>query len=213
MGNIISKKPSPAGAETGGGWERYLTAEEQETVLGEADLIRHGQRPECHWEKEGSATFWAPTSDFSLKCKLAELLVALEGGADPNEREAQPVRQLLCGRPLDLCLNDSRADSRGSLLNNVPVIQMLLDYGADPRLDPIPGWKGHVAVPLEPVAEAKLLAEVAKWGPMKDFYKEAYQVLKLAADRLDRLDRRHGTPGPEEDTGMGGPACREMGLG
>lgn len=94
-------------------------------------MIQQGYQPECHGKREGSAIFWASTSGYALRCKLAELLAALENGANPNEEESVLPVQLRSGRPLDLCLDDSKADMGGeSLLNNIPVIQMLLDYGA-----------------------------------------------------------------------------------
>lgn len=188
MGGFISKKADLADADTGDGWKCYLTTEQQECVLHEARSIKQGYQPQCHNKREGSAIFWASISRYSLQCKLAELLAALEDGADPNEQESEPIVQLRSGRPLDLCLDESKADfGEESILNNIPVIQMLLDYGADPRLDPIPQLKGKPPCPLQPVEEARRRAGVTK-GPVKEFYKEAYVILKKAADRLDTLD-------------------------
>lgn len=94
--------------------------------------------------------------------------------------------QLRSGRPLDLCLDESKADdSHTSLLNNIPVIQMLLDYGADPRLDSIPLMKGAIGCPREPVEIARIAAQVTEPGPRKEFFREAYQILKKATDRLN----------------------------
>lgn len=184
MGSYFSKTACPA--DDGEGWKRYLTVQEQESVLQEAQLIQQGCRPECHRKREGSAIFWAPGSEFAIRCKLAEILVALENGMNPNEEESQPMLQLRSGRPLDLCLNDSKAmNSDTSLLNNIPVIQMLLDYGADPRLDPIPIMKGACGLPLKPIEEVQNLAKFEEPGPMKRFYEEAYLVLKKATDRLN----------------------------
>lgn len=129
MGGYLSK--AAHSADDGQGWKRYLTVQEQESVLQEAQLIQQGYKPECHRKREGSAIFWASISGYALRCKLAELLAALENGADPNEEESSLPAKLRSGRPLDLCLDDSKADHADkSLLNNIPVIQMLLDYGA-----------------------------------------------------------------------------------
>lgn len=194
MGGIISKGACSDDVGTSKeGWKSYLTTEEVERVLQEAHLIQQGNRPECHGERQGSAIFWASTSCYSLRCKLAELLVALEDGANPNEEESMLPPQARSGRPLDVCLDDTKSDmAEKSLLNNIPVIQMLLDYGADPRLDPIPKLKGLPPCPLKPVEEAPRQARVAK-GPMKEFYEEAHRVLKKSADRLDRLDDAPGS--------------------
>ncbi|KKY30061.1 hypothetical protein UCDDA912_g10006 [Diaporthe ampelina] len=201
MGGIISKKGHLAGAEeTGEGWESYLTPEEQEAVLHEAHLIRQGHQPECHHQRQGSAIFWAPVSRYHLRCKLAALLAALQEGADPNEEESEPRLVLRSGRPLDLCLDYTKADvADQSLLNNIPVIQMLLDHGADPRLDPIPPLKHLPACPVKPVEQARREAAAAK-GPMKRFYEEAHRVLKKAADRLDWLDRLENVSSSDKST-------------
>lgn len=199
MGGIISKKADPADAETSEGWKSYLTTEEQEAVLREAHLIQQGHAVECHRQRKGGALFRVPNSGWALRCKLAELLAALENGADPNEREKQDFLQHCSGGPLDLCLDDSKSDmGEKSLLNNIPVIQLLMDYGADPRLDPIPQWKGRTLVPLKPVEQVQWLIKNTENGPMKRFYEEAYLVLKKGADRLDRLDKLGGTPGSEK---------------
>lgn len=62
---------------------------------------------------------------------------------------------------------------------------MLLDYDADPRFDPIPLLKQAQACPKPPVETARVRAEVSEPGPMKEFYREAYQILKKATDRLN----------------------------
>lgn len=111
MGGIISKAAYSADMETSTeGWKSYLTPEEVERILQEAHLIQQGHRPECHGERQGSAIFWASTSCYILRCKLAELLVALEDGANPNEEESVLPPQARSGCPLDMCLDDTKSD-------------------------------------------------------------------------------------------------------
>ncbi|KAH8765329.1 hypothetical protein F5883DRAFT_674530 [Diaporthe sp. PMI_573] len=200
MGGIIDKKEVSAGVETHHGWKTYLSTEEQESVLLEARLIEQGHQPGCHRRREGSALFWASSSGYGVRCKLAELLAALESGADPNAEQSEVVLHLRSGRPLDLCLDDSKADLAGeSLLNNIPVIQMLLDYGADPRLDPLPPLKGVPACPLEPVEEARRSAQWGE-GSMKAYFSDAYRLMRRAADALDRLESSPGSEKVTRDT-------------
>ena len=74
------------------------------------------------------------SSHNTVRCKLAVGLTALEDGADPDEEESGPTRQKRSDRPLDLCLDDSEADlAEESLLNKIPVIQMLLGYEAETK--------------------------------------------------------------------------------
>lgn len=104
MGGYFSK--TAHSADDGEGWKRYLTVQEQESVLQEAQLIQQGHQPGCHGKREGSAIFWAPVSRYALRCKLAEFLAALENGANPNEEESVWPPQARTGRPLDLCLDE-----------------------------------------------------------------------------------------------------------
>lgn len=96
MGGYFSKIAHSA--DDGEGWKRYLTAQEQESVLQEAQLIQQGYQPECHRKREGSAIFWASISGYPLRCKLAELLAALENGTNPNEEESVLPVQARSGR-------------------------------------------------------------------------------------------------------------------
>lgn len=112
---------------------------------------------------------------------------ALDAGADPNERDYEPDHRRNGGRPLAFCLDDSRGQIGGeSIKNNLQVINLLLEYSADPRLDPVPEMKGMIGCPQPPVETARLLAEgMTTEELIRQFYREAYKVLKEATDRLD----------------------------
>lgn len=109
------------------------------------------------------------------------------------------VLHLQSGCPLNLCLDDSQADLDGESLlkkKNIPVIQMLSDYSANPRLDSLLPLKGGPACPLEPVEEARWSSQWGK-GLMKAYFSDAYRLMRRAADAVNRLE---SSPGFEKVT-------------
>ncbi|KAJ5106334.1 hypothetical protein N7456_003009 [Penicillium angulare] len=131
--------------------------------------------------------FWEPLSTNPLDTKLANIKEALISGADPNEMDHEPDPRRSFGRPLHCTIHDN-----GDWLymkDNIPVIELLLEYGADPRLSgpmvlPVSCWLGS------PLEDAREMAE-GGWGCEElfrcGFYREAYRVMKLVAVELDRM--------------------------
>jgi hypothetical protein len=65
---------------------------------------------------------------------LAAVRTAIENSADVNQLDTEPNRISNEGRPLDACLRAPHMPGRKSIIENLPVIELLLEYGADPRL-------------------------------------------------------------------------------
>lgn len=151
------------------------------------------------WNSPDNAPlFYWPVANVPVEEKLARMREALENGSDPNEVDHSTDRREQQGRPLHMCMNPSKEHSgSGRFLDNAPVIKLLLDYGADPRLYGVPSNPHMMGYPKRPVDDARLsLESVRKWKDEfftypggKDrqmaFYEEAYRLMKEAEDRLD----------------------------
>ncbi|KAF2993982.1 hypothetical protein E8E13_001373 [Curvularia kusanoi] len=88
------------------------------------------------WKKSGrrSALIAEPLSIHSTEEMLAACRAAIANGEDVNAPDTHPHRGYNEGRPLDACLRQTHMASSKSLLENIPVIELLLEHGADPRL-------------------------------------------------------------------------------
>ncbi|KAJ5627604.1 hypothetical protein N7490_009832 [Penicillium lividum] len=114
---------------------------------------------------------------------------ALLAGADPNEMDHEPVNIRSYGRPLHCVVHSN--GPQNYMIDNIPLIELLLEYGADPRLP------GPEVLPVNaglgsPLHHAKLLATFPNHGFEElyecGFYQEAYRIMKQAADNLDARD-------------------------
>lgn len=151
------------------------------------DWINQSRHP-LFWE----AWQVKPTAD-----KLAAIRAALDDGADPNmiDRESSPPDH--SGRPLHCAIAAGRTLSRNqgvvpwaATRGNLPVIELLLERGADPRLEgmaprPGPQWL------LSPIEEAGVNMAYPTGNPGEDFeevkafYTQAVVLMKAAAEKLD----------------------------
>jgi len=104
---------------------------------------------------------------------------AIAAGADVNELDHAPDPRRSCGRPLDMAVKEYDCNWE-DLKHNIPIIKLLLEHGADPRLEGIMG----AASPLD---YARCRAR--EWPPpdpeMPPFYRTVYVMLRDAAKRLD----------------------------
>ncbi|KAJ5760227.1 hypothetical protein N7520_007383 [Penicillium odoratum] len=113
---------------------------------------------------------------------------ALLAGANPNEMDHEPDDRRSYGRPLHCVVGDGPADF---LKDNIPLIRLLLEHGADPRLP------GPYVVPVScslgtPLHNVMQMATIPGHGFEElfecGFYQEAYRIMKQAADDLDSRD-------------------------
>lgn len=128
--------------------------------------------------------FTAALSLDSASDKAAAVEAALRAGADPNELDHNPPRDNK-GRALAFFVNaDLHCEINGStdgMLNNLPAIEVMLRYGADPRL------AGPFIGPTSAWIHA---ATGQKDGLWPEFYNPAWQMLDQAAKALDGECRR-----------------------
>ncbi|KAJ5769465.1 hypothetical protein N7520_004024 [Penicillium odoratum] len=157
--------------------ETWLTSKPDESQENTEAWVQNTQPP----------LFWEFIAEHPISLKLKNIKGALSAGADPNEmdHERDPRRSL--GRPLHCALGDW--GNPDYVKENIPVIKLLLGYGADPRL-PGPQVKPASLGLQSPVEYARRLA-MREWKGANEllecgFYAEAYRVMKEAADDLDR---------------------------
>lgn len=141
-------------------------------------------------EKNWIATHQPPlfTTAFSLdppETKAKKMEAALQSGADPNELDHDLSKMEHRGRPLACCVNASyhlsvNGDYKG-MANNLPAIEVLLRYGADPRL------RGSA---LDALSALELVRVYRDDPPepkqiLGPFYKEASKIIEDAAAVFD----------------------------
>jgi hypothetical protein len=137
--------------------------------------------------KSKPALFWEPTTDQPILVKRANMKVAISLGANVNELDKEPDPRRNYGRPLHFASDASRINFK-YLKEHLPLIELLLEEGADPRL---PGMM-YTDSALE---EVKFSLKGAlrnerfqpEWKEVIPFLREAYMVMKEAADRLDGM--------------------------
>lgn len=75
--------------------------------------------------------FREPLSNHPIEEKLAVMRAAIEAGADIHQLDNNPIVGYNLGRPLDACV-------RHKFIENIPATELLLQHGADPRLNARP---------------------------------------------------------------------------
>jgi hypothetical protein len=112
---------------------------------------------------------------------------ALKSGRDPNELDtafaSRPERSI--GRPLHYATEYTVFDT-SRRWENLPVVELLMRYGADPRMEGMGGNKS----PLEEVrgvVKANSPDSELKWASERDmeFFKGALEVMEGRARELD----------------------------
>ena len=136
--------------------------------------------------KQRPPLFWEPISDNPIAVKLSNMRTALSQGADPNELDGPQMPRW--GRPLNYAILDAACINHESLKENLPVVELLLAAGADPRLSGIGGME------RSPLEELRLWLEAFERRP-EDFqwqevevsgmYEKAYEAMKRVAERLN----------------------------
>ncbi|CAN9368982.1 unnamed protein product [Alternaria alternata] len=132
-----------------------------------------------------SPLFLEPVSCAAVETRLAAIRAALSEGFSPNELDRRPRG---VGRPLDWAIEDGAAADYAHLKQNLPIVHLLLEAGADPRLpsrhpfgwspiDSLEAWfKQYKIRPQDFPPEVLVL---------KSFYEKALEAMKRVADELD----------------------------
>jgi hypothetical protein len=120
-----------------------------------------------------------------LEVRLLAIQEALASGEDPNELGGWPNPGV--ARPLHYAISDCVQHDQAQLKQNLPVIELLLEAGADPRLPDL-----HGQSPIEELEgwfrEYRKSGHLS-WEPesleLKPFFEAALETLKKAALGLD----------------------------
>ncbi|KAI9836088.1 MAG: hypothetical protein M1819_001702 [Sarea resinae] len=134
---------------------------------------------------------WEPISSHAIEVKLANMQAAMRAGADVNELDHEPFPHRNWGRPLNCCVDDHLGDMRLTS-QNLPLVKLLLDGGADPRLgarglDEHGVFRQNNGSPLDDLREILAAGEDAAPEWRRDFYREALALMEEAARKLDGM--------------------------
>ena len=123
--------------------------------------------------------FIEPISGHPIQEKLSAMKTALASGADPNELDHQPRAERNQGRPLHMAIEYTMGDL-SRLHENLPVVELLLQHGADPRL---PGMWGRPA----PMEDLKLVLEFddGTLRVARPFFRDALELMERKAGELE----------------------------
>ena len=126
---------------------------------------------------------YVPISDLPIEVKVALMKKAIEAGDDVNQLDPINDKRMCFGRPLNFAVEYSRANFH-FLKDNIPVIKLLLEHGADPRL---PGLYHERSALLEmrEISQVEIGTKEPEWNMMVPFFKEAYALMDKAAKKLD----------------------------
>lgn len=122
-----------------------------------------------------------------MEVKLPAIRQSLEAGDDPNElggyKHSPGIR-----RPLHYAI-DFYGQSLKGLKQNMPIVELLLQYGADPRLLDLP------PSPCSPIEELESWLEMydngrckayeEEMGEVRPFFIAALGLMKAKAEELD----------------------------
>ncbi|KAI4701458.1 hypothetical protein J4E81_003198 [Alternaria sp. BMP 2799] len=129
-----------------------------------------------------------PMSYEPIETRLAAMRAALSEGFFPNELDKRPRG---VGRPLDCAIEDGWPADFTHLKQNLPIVHLLLEAGADPRLpsrDP-PGRS-----PIDSLEAWFKQYEIrghefgAEHLELKPFFEKALEAMKKVADELNAQD-------------------------
>lgn len=163
-----------------------------------AEMRKQGRpHPDEDWiSKTRHPLFWEPLQHKPVADKLASMRAALDQGADPNMLDREPEAPRHSGRPLHCAIAAGRTLSRrqgavpwAATRDNLPVVELLLERGADPRL---PGQPSPLPFLLSPIEEAEVNMAYPATTPgedpaeVEDFYRRALLMMRAAAEKLDR---------------------------
>lgn len=130
--------------------------------------------------------FREPLSNHPAEEKVDVMRAAIEAGADVNQLDEEPIVGYNEGRPLDTCINGMHMPSGVQLEDNIPVIELLLQHGSDPRLGARPTM-------FTPVRRARYFAEntapeegKATWKRIIASFEEA--ILRLDAEQKNKAE-------------------------
>ncbi|KAJ4345945.1 uncharacterized protein N0V89_012081 [Didymosphaeria variabile] len=122
-----------------------------------------------------------PISNHSVETMMAACRAAIANGEDVNAPDTLPHVGHNEGRPLDACLRQTHMPNRKSIVENLPVIELLLEHGADPRL--YSKSVGAVAIPI--VLARRYSVDEEEKEEHRAFWKHLLGLFEEAIVRID----------------------------
>lgn len=130
---------------------------------------------------EGLPLHWEIVSGHSMDEKLSNMRAALKSGADPNALDKAPRPERSMGPPLHYPTDTLHFDFMPRH-ENLPIVELSLEYGADPRME---GMVGSRESPLEDV-ERIVKTNYPKLGERDmEFFKAALMGMEEKARELE----------------------------
>jgi hypothetical protein len=122
-----------------------------------------------------------PLSNHPVETMLAACRAAIANGEDVNALDTLPHVGHNAGRPLDACLRQTQMPGKKSIVENLPVIELLLEHGADPRL-----FSRSVGVTGIPIVLARRYAvDEKEKEEHRAFWKHVLGLFEEAVVRID----------------------------
>lgn len=135
--------------------------------------------------KDSYPLFYYAMSYAPLEIRIAAIRAAIAAGADPNKLDRGPLN---VGRPLHYAVCDMAMIDVNQLKQNLPIVELLLEAGADPRLI------NRTPISRSPIKELEdwfrayeqchVTMSQEELG-LYDFYAKALNAMKEVARRLD----------------------------
>ncbi|KAF9738643.1 hypothetical protein PMIN06_001946 [Paraphaeosphaeria minitans] len=122
-----------------------------------------------------------PLSNHPVGTMLAACRAAIANGEDVNAPDTLPHVGHNAGRPLDACLRQTHMPGKKSIVENLPVIELLLEHGADPRL-----YSRSIGVTAIPIVLAKRYSvDQDEKEEHRAFWKHLLGLFEEAVVRID----------------------------
>lgn len=148
-------------------------------TMAQASSATGSTQPDLHVQR--SALIMEPLSLHSAEVMLAACRAAIANGEDVNAPDTLPLLGHNEGRPLNACLRQTHMPGDKSIMENLPVIELLLEHGADPRLF----WRS-VGVQNIPILQAKRFSiNKEMTEEERKFWKHLLRLFEEAILRID----------------------------
>ena len=122
-----------------------------------------------------------PLSTHSVETMLAACRAAISNGEDVNALDTLPHVGHNEGRPLNACLRQTHMPGAKSIVENLPVIELLLEHGADPRL-----YSRSAGVTAIPMLLARRYSEdEEETEKNRAFWKHLLRLFEEAVTRIE----------------------------